>query len=225
MPKLALLLVAILFAAFLGASCVTTAFLAGTAPATDATMHTMADSQLGNLGKVSVAGQTYKGLETTPGLSTTSAQHVLALQSAAPNNTTNESNPLTPNKVTRIIVPISRATNASSAGAQTNKGSAVPAWLWIWGLILILVIILVFLLLRLVREGTTEPPADDARRPTTTQYPSEADKARPRQIPIEGADTKAGLSDNSRTGAKDQKITRIPVETPDESRETEEESP
>lgn len=85
-------------------------------------------------------------------------------------------------------------------------------------------IILIFLLLRLVRGGNSEPPAGDAWPPAATQYPSEAGKPRPRQIPIEGADTEAGLSDNSRTGAKDQKVTRIPIDTPDEPRETEEES-
>ncbi|MGZ4891108.1 MAG: hypothetical protein ACXV2B_02435, partial [Halobacteriota archaeon] len=140
------------------------------------------------------------------------------------NNATQASNPLTANNVTRIIVPISTATNASSAGAQTNNGFTVPAWLWIWGPIFILVIVLIFLLLRLVREGNGEPPDGAAPRPSATQYPSEAGKARPRQIPIEGGATEAGLSDNSRTGAKDQKVTKIPIDTPDEPRETEEES-
>ena len=224
MPKLASLFVVILCAAFLGASCVTAAFWAGTAPSTEATVHTMADSQSGNLRTMSVAGQTFKSLETMPGLSTTSGQRVLALQSATPNNATQASNPLTANNVTRIIVPISTATNSSSAGAQTHNGFAVPAGLWIWGPIFILVIVLIFLLLRLVREGNGEPPAGAAPRPSATQYPSEAGKARPRQIPIEGVDTKAGLSDNSHTGAKDQKVTKIPIDTPDEPRETEEES-
>jgi hypothetical protein len=224
MPKLAPLLFAILCAAFLVASCVTAAFWAGTAPSSEATVHTMANSQSGNLGKMSVAGQTYKSLETTPSLSTTSGQRVLALQSAKPKNATQAGNPRTANNVTRVIVPISTGKNASSASAQTSNGFAVPAWLWIWGPIFILVIILIFLLLQLIRGGNGEPPARDARRPAATQYPSEAGKPRPRQIPIEGADTEAGLSDNSRTGAKDQKVTRIPIDTPDEPRETEEES-
>ena len=223
MPKIAPLFVVILCAAFLGASCVTVAFWAGTAPSTEATMHTMADSQSSNLTKMSVAGQTYKSLETTPGLSTTSGQRVLALQSATPNNTTPASNLLAANNVTRIIVPISTAKNASNAGAQTNNGFAVPAGLWIWGLILILVIILVFLLLRLVREDNGEPPASDPRR-AALQYPSEAGKARPQQIPIEGAETEAGLRDSSGTGSKDQKVTSIPIDTQDEPRETEEKS-
>jgi len=104
--------------------------------------------------------------------------------------------------VTGIIVPISTAKNASNAGAQTNNGFAIPAWLWIWGLILILVIILIFLLLRLVRDGNGEPPAGDARRPAVTQYLSEAGKARPRQTSIEGEETEAGLTDKSRTVRK-----------------------
>src|SRR5271157_880210 len=222
MPKLAPLFVVILCAAFLGTSCVTAAFWAGTALSAEATEHTVAKWQSGNLGKM-IASQTHKSLETTPGLSTTSGQRVLALQSVTPNNATQASNPLTANNVTRIIVPISTGTNASSAGAQTNNGFTVPAWLWIWGPIFILVIILIFLLLRLVREGNGEPPAGAAPRPSATQYPSEAGKARPRQIPIEGVDTKAGLSDNSHTGAKDQKVTKIPIDTPDEPLETEEE--
>ncbi|MGD0327741.1 MAG: hypothetical protein ABSB21_03840 [Halobacteriota archaeon] len=104
--------------------------------------------------------------------------------------------------MTGIIVPISTAKNASNAGAQTNNGFAIPAWLWIWGLILILVIILIFLLLRLVRDGNGEPPAGDARRPAVTQYLSEAGKARPRQTSIEGEETEAGLTDKSRTVRK-----------------------
>ncbi len=224
MPKLAPLLVAILCAAFLVASCVTAAFWAETAPTCEATVHTMVNSQSSHVAKMSVVGQTDKSLETTPRLSTTSGLRVLALQSTAPNNTTQASNVLTANNVTRIIVPISTAKNASTAGAQSNNGFAVPAWLWIWGPILILAIILVFLLLRLVREGNGEPPAGDPRRPAATQYPSEAGKAQPRQIPIEGAETEAGLRDNSGTGAKDQKVTRIPIDTPDEPREPEEKS-
>lgn len=85
-------------------------------------------------------------------------------------------------------------------------------------------IILIFLSLRLVREDNGEPPADDARRPAATQYPSEAGKARPRQIPVEEEETEAGLRNNSRTGAKDQKVTKIPIDTPEEPRETEEKS-
>ncbi|MGZ4926657.1 MAG: hypothetical protein ACXV4B_09455, partial [Halobacteriota archaeon] len=99
MPKLAPFFVVILCAAFVGASYVTTAFWAGTASATEATAHTMADSQSGNLGKTSVA-QTYNSLETTPGLSTMSGQRVLVLQSATPNNTAQARNLLT-NNVTR----------------------------------------------------------------------------------------------------------------------------
>ncbi|MGB9372305.1 MAG: hypothetical protein WCB79_10305 [Halobacteriota archaeon] len=85
-------------------------------------------------------------------------------------------------------------------------------------------IILIFLLLRLVREGNGEPPADDARRPVATQYPSEAGKARSRQIPVEWAETEAGLTDKSRTGAKDQNVAKIPIATPEEPRGTEEKS-
>jgi len=224
MPKLAPLLVAILCAAFLVASCVTAAFWVGTAPSSEATVHTMVNSQSSHHAKISVAGQTDKSLETTPRLSTTLGLRVLALQSAAPNNTTQARNLLMANNVTRIIVPISTAKNASNAGAQTNNGFAVPAWLWIWGPILILVIILIFLLLRLVREGNGVPPAGDPRRPAATSYLSKAGKARPRQIPIEGEETESGLRENSRTGAKDEKVTKIPIDTPDEPRETEEKS-
>jgi len=221
MPKPAPLLVAILCAAFLVASCLTAAFWAGTALKNEATVPAVVNSQLSHRAKMSVAGQADKSLEITPRLSATSGLRVLALQSTAPNNSTQASNLLTANNVTRIIVPISTAKNASNAGAQTDNGFAVPAGSWIWGLILILAIILVFLLLRLVREANSEPPASNERRPAATQYPSEAGKARPRQIPVEGEETEAGLRDNSRTGSKDQKVTSIPIDTQDEPRETE----
>lgn len=223
MPKLAPLLVAILCAAFLVASCVTAAFWVGTAPSSEATVHTMVNSQSSHHAKISVAGQTDKSLETTPRLSTTLGLRVLALQSAAPNNTTQARNLLMANNVTRIIVPISTAKNASNAGAQNSNGFTFPAWLWIWGLILILVIVLTFLLLRLVREGNGEPPASNTRRPAATQYPSETGRVPPRQIPIEGTETDTELRDKSGSRAKDQKV-RILIETPDEPREIEEKS-
>lgn len=222
MPKLAALLLAILCVAFLAASCVTAAFWAGTAPSSKASAQTVVDSQSSHP-KMGVAGQTHKSLEPTPRISTTSGRRVLALQSAAITNATEASNLLTANNTTRIIVPISTAKNASNAGVQNNNGFTFPAWLWIWGPILILVIILTFLLFRLLREGNGEPPAGNTRRPAATQYPSETGKARPRQIPIEGAETEAELTDKSRSRAKDQKV-KIPIETPDEPRETEEKS-
>jgi len=223
MPKLAAHFLAILCVAFLAASCVTAAFWAGTAPSSKASAQTVVNSQSSHLTKMGVAGQTHKSLESTPRISTTSGLRVLALQSAATTNATEASNLLTANNTTRIIVPISTAKNASNAGVQNNNGFTFPAWLWIWGPILILVIILTFLLFRLLHEGNGEPPAGNVRRPAATQYPSETGKARPRQIPIEGAETEAELTDKSRSRAKDQRV-RIPIETPDESRETEEKS-
>jgi hypothetical protein len=129
MPKLAFFLVAILRVVFLVASCVTAAFLTGTAPISETTVQTMVNSQSSHLAKKSVAGQTERSLETTPRLITTSELRVLALQSVAPNNATQASDLLTANNVTSIIVPISTAKNDSNAGAQTNNGFAVPAWL------------------------------------------------------------------------------------------------
>jgi flagellar biosynthesis/type III secretory pathway M-ring protein FliF/YscJ len=223
MPKKAALLLAILCVAFLAASCVTAAFWAGTAPSSETSAQTVVNSQSSHLMKMSVAGQPDKSLEPTPRISTTSGPRLLALQSAATNNATQARNLLTANNTTRIIVPISTAKNASNAGVQNNNGFKFPAWLWIWGPILILVIILTFLLFRLLREGNGEPTAGNTRRPAATQYPSETGKARPRQIPIEGAETEAELTDKSRSRAKDQKV-KIPIETPDEPRETEEKS-
>jgi hypothetical protein len=223
MPKIVALILAILCVTFLAASCVTAAFWAGTAPSNEICAQTAVNSQWSHLTKMSVAGQTDKSLNPTPRTSTTLGLRVLALQSAATTNATQASNLLTANNTTRIIVPISTATNASNAGAQNNNRFTFPAWLWIWGPILILVIILTFLLLQLVRGGHGEPPASNARRPAATQYPSETDKARPRQIPIEGTETETGLTDKPRSRAKDQKV-RIPIEMPDEPQETEEES-
>ena len=223
MSKLAALLFAILGVAFVAASCTTSVFWAATAPSSAASAPTSVNSQSSHLTKMSAAGQTNQSLETTPSISTTSGLHVLALQSAARSNATPASNILTANNTTRIMVPISTAKNVSNAGAQTNNRFAFPTWLWTWALILILVIILIYLLLRLVHESNGEPPERNTRRVATTQSPSETSKARPRQIPIEGALTGSRLTDDLSSHVKDQKV-RIPIETPEEQRETEEKS-
>jgi len=221
MPKLAALLLTILCVAFLAALCVTAAFWAGTAPSSEASAQIVTDSQSSHLTKTSVARQN-ENLEPTFRATTTSGRRVLALQLAATNNATQPSNLLTVNNITRIIVPISTTKNASNGGAQNNNGFTLPAWLWIWAPILILVIILTFLLVRLVRNGHGEPPDSTTRRVVAKKYPSETGTARPRQIPIEGTETAAGLTDKSRSRAKDQKV-RIPIDA-DEPREAEEES-
>jgi len=219
MPKLATLLLAILCVAFLAASCVTAAFWAGTTLGSESSAQMVVNLQSSHFAKMSVAAQTDKSLELTPRISTTSGLQILALQSGATNNAAQASNLL--NNTTRIVVPISTAKNASNAGAQNSNRFTFPAWLWIWGPILILVIILTYLLLLLFREGNDEPPASNNRRTAEMQYSSETGRAQPRQIPIEGTETDAGLTDKSGSRAKDKKV-RIPIETPDEPGKTEE---
>jgi hypothetical protein len=221
MPKLDPLLVVIFCIALLGASCVTAVCWGGKALGNEGAAHASSNSQWCHLTKMSVASQTKTSRETESRSGTTSGLRLLELQSVAPSSTSRANTVLTPHNATRIIVPIKAAKNASGASAQTSNGFAFPAWLWIWGPILILSVILIFLLLQLIRGSNGEPAADDTRRPPAPQFPAKADESQSRRIPIEGADTKREAKGESLSGAKDQKITNIPIDAPDEPKEEE----
>jgi hypothetical protein len=203
MIRKASLLVASLFVVFLAAACVTGAFWAGAAvPNSQADKH----------------------LEATPRLNPTSEPSVLGFQSAAPSNSTQASRPLTVDNTTRIIVPISRVENASSVGAQPVNGFVFPAGLAIAATILILLVLLVFLFLRLLRDGGTGPPADTRPRAPAVKSTSEAREKRPRQIPINEAETEAKQKNCSLASAESQRVRSIPIDTQEEVREQEEDS-
>jgi hypothetical protein len=202
MTRKASLLVASLFVAFLAAACVAAAFCAGTAVP---------------------SSQTNQHLEAAPRSNTSSEPRVLAFQSAEPKNSTQTTRPLTDN-TTRIIVPISRVENASSIGEQPFNGFVFPTGLVVAATILILLVILAFLLLRLLREGDNEPPADIRPFGPTVQSTSEPRGEQQRQIPIDEAETEVERKNSSLVSTESQRVRSIPIDTQEEAREPEDNS-
>jgi hypothetical protein len=197
MKRIASLLVASLFAAFLVTTCVTTAFWAGT----------VADSQTNQH-----QGATQQDATLDP--------RVLLLQSAEPSNSTQASRAFADN-ITRIIVPISKVENTSSSSAQLFSGFEFPTWLWI-PVILVLLVILAYLFLKLLREGDNEPPVE--KRPLTPASASEARGQQSRQIPINESEIEAERK-NSSPVAAESKSRSIPIDASEELREPDEDSP
>lgn len=200
MIRKASLLVASLFVVFLAAACVTAAF--------------WAEAAVPN-------SQADKHLVATARLNSTSEPRILGFQSAAPSNSTQANRPLTADNTTRIIVPISRTENTSSVGAQPSNGFVFPAGLAIAATILILLVVLAFLFLRLLRDGDHAPPTDTRPSAPAVKSTSEAREERPRQIPITEAETEAKQKNSSQS----QRVRSIPIDTQEELREPEDNSP
>ncbi|MGA7075880.1 MAG: hypothetical protein WBZ42_04960 [Halobacteriota archaeon] len=203
MIRKASLLVASLLVAFLATACVTEAFWAGTAVPNS---------------------QTNQHLESNPRLNAISEPRVLAFQSATPSNSTQANFPLIADNTTRIIVPISRVENTSSIGAQPFNGFVFPTGLVIAATILILLVVLAFLFLRLLRDGDNEPPADTRPLGPTVPSTSEPHKERPRQIPIDEAETEVERKNSSLVSAESRRVRSIPIDSKEEAREPEDNS-
>jgi hypothetical protein len=203
MIRKASLLVASLFVVFLAATCVAAAFWAGTAVPNS---------------------QTNQHLEATPRLNATLEPRVLVFQSATPSNSTQASRALTANNTTRIIVPIARVKNASSVSAQPLNGFVFPAGLAIAATILILLVVLAFLFLRLLRDGDNAPPADTRPLAPAVKSTSEAREERPRQIPINEAETEAKRKNSSLVSGESERARSIPIDTQEEAREPQDNS-
>jgi hypothetical protein len=193
------LLIASLFTVFLVTTCVTAAFLAGT----------VADSQA-------------NPLQDAASQKATLTPRVLLLQSAKPSNSTQASGALTADNMTRIIVPISRVENTSNSSAQLFSGFEFPTWLWV-PVILIMLVILAYLLLKLLRDGDNEQQSLD-KRPLAPASTSDARGKQLRQIPINDSEIEAEQKNSSLVTAESKTI-RIPIDTSEELREQDENSP
>jgi hypothetical protein len=202
MIRKASLLIASLLVAFLATACVTAAVGAGTAVPNS---------------------QTNQHLEVTLRSNATSDPRVLAFQSAALNNSARAVNPLKVNNTTRIIVP-AKVENTSNTGAQPFNGLVLPTGLVIAATILILLVILAYLFLRLLHEGTSEPPTDTRPLGPTVQSTSEPRRERPRQIPIDEAETEVERKNSSLVGAEGRRVSSIPIDAEEERREPEDNS-
>jgi hypothetical protein len=198
MKRSSLLLIASLFAVFLVTTSVTTAFWAGAVAASQTNQHQGVISQ-----------------------NATSDPRVLLLQSAKPSNSTQANRALIAQNITRIIVPISKVENTSSSSAQPFGGFELPTWIWI-PVIIVLLVILAYLFLKLLREGDNESPIE--KRPGAPAPPSEARRQQSRQIPINESEIDAERKNSSLVTAE-RKIRSIPIDTSEEPREPDEDSP